>query len=668
MLPVNLKLTVFAFIAMFLVGCENVTVTSPVEGEVYITAQDFSMEFTNGLPEEALFELNGVDVTSLFAIDELGAMAPANSMEEFLVNGENAFRVAKPTGPIVHFFMDLAGPMVHITDASFGNVVGYLEDLSGSVSLTLNGEVVELAEDGSFSTMWPIADFYTFVAVDVLGYTTERVYASGDIELNDTIGMRFEQSAIDFIVDEITTQLVSGTDFNDSIAEMDIIDMSLRPLGITLLEITLEPTGGYLGDTADISLDIVESTTEGRFLISGTLPDLNMSVNFDARVPGILGALFRFTLDDMQVSTTVSSFSSDIIATANGDIIVDLENMSIELDDIQLDLGIFPSWLGIINGVLDFLVSGFANIFSPVIELIVEPMLETMIPDIMQSFFDVIPTGLEFNIGGKIIKPIIDPESISSPSGGIEIKLGSRIFASQPEHSAFGSWYQGTGPLPQLSTTPPGGVANQMAFIVSADMINQTLAAAFESGLIHFSLTLDTGEVSLGEEVIGAGTFLLEILPKSPPTLEFVDSDTSLGRLAMDDLEFRVSFMAVDATEFQLLFGANMDFDVMADIGVGPATVMVDGVEEEIDVLTVGLEQLPVIRVHSIADGGSIPLGEITINSVITTLMPLVIPAIGDLIAIPLPSFEGYGLSIGGLWVPEGNTGFIALAADLIPE
>lgn len=625
-----------ALLAVFLSACKTVTIEQPAEGAVLSAAPTITLSFPKGAPDVLVVTLNGEDISSKFTVTDTGATATGSKINNFLVDGENLLKVVKPNTPLRKFFFDKSGPKVHVTSVT-GNLTlsGYVEDPSGVASASANGKALSLGANNSFTVNIPNANFVDFVARDNLGYTRTERYARPNVSMAHALGMRINRDGLDFLESEIETLLVSD-DFGDLVVAFNpITDDSILGNGYKIF------ANDATIDAASLALNVTGSN--GNFGLSGSFHDIwaDTSIQIDP----LIG--FNFTLNGAITLARADFGATAKIGAANGLLTVDVNVTSLNLDRIRTDINNFPDWL----------LTPFLEAFEWLFEIVLKGQIEAIAEEKIIDFVDTFPASLALEINGGSITPDIAPESVSSPSNGVNVNLSSHLFAASTHGpNQVGSRYIGTGALPTPTSTPPGKSEKDVGVVMSEDMINQALSAATKAGILNF--TLSTADIpQLGGIDQSAGNARLRLVPTSAPAIDLISSNAEgLGTLEFNDFYMAIESKKAGQSNWDLLLGATLSILATADLGVTSANAIA------IDVIGV-----PRIVIHDIDDNSALLLNEALTQSLINEFTPIALPIILSAVgAIPLPSFEGYSLNVGGLWVFDSAGHFAGVAADLV--
>ncbi len=629
------RLFLTALMAVFLTACKTVTVEQPEEGAVLTSAPDIVLSFPKGQPDVLTVTLNGQDISSQFAVTDSGATASGSNISSYLVDGENHLKVVKPNTPLRKFFFDKSGPMVHITQVT-GNLTisGYVEDPAGVASVTVNGTSVNLAADNSFTVTIANSNFVEFNSRDNNGYTRVQRFARPQVAMSDALGVRINRDGLNFLESEMEALLVSD-DFGTLVQGFNPIkDDSILGNGYTIIA-----NDATLG-AASLSLDVVGSN--GNFGLSGTFNDIWADVTVE--IDPLIG--WDFTIDGT-ITLARASFDADAdLSASNGSLNVNVNVGSLDLDRIRTDINNFPDWL----------LVPFLEAFEWLFEIILKGQIEDIAQEKIVEFVDTFPSTLLFDINGAQMRPDITPEVVSSPNNGVTVQLGAQLVAVTSHGPAqVGSHYVGAGPMPAPTSTLPNGSEKDVGAVVSEDMINQALAAATASGMLNF--TVAGSDIPDLANTTGSGDVRVRLVPTSAPVIDLKPNTAEgLGSLQFSDFYIAFEVIPNGQSNWDLLLGATLDVSATADLGITDDNAIA------VDVIGV-----PSLKIRDIDDNSSLILNEAFSQQLIDEFTPIVLPIILNAIgAVPLPSFEGYGLNVGGMWVLDNDGHYVGVAGDMV--
>lgn len=639
MRPDSIRILTLAFLALFLTACKTVTVEQPTADSVHTSAPDLVLSFPSGAPDTLEITLNGEDITAQFSVSDSGATATGANIASYLVDGKNALKVVKPNTPTRFFVFDQSGPMVHITNVTEGGSIGisgYVEDPSGIASVTVNGTNVSLDAENNFSVSVANNNFVEFVSTDTNGYVRTQNFARPNVAMNNAMSLRVARSGLDFAVAEIEELLVSDS-LSDLLSGLNPIledsilgnDFEVSVLGANI-------------DDASISFNITGSG--GNFNLSGDVYDLvaDFSVFIDYIWPLGTGTI------DGQFFLDHAGFNADATVTASGgNVNVSVSMNDLDLDTIRSDINNFPDWL----------LTPIYEIFEWLFELIIKGQVEGLAEEKLGEFLDAFPDSIVIDIDGNQVKPLVSPESVSSPGNGLNIGLGAHIYAlTSNGPNQVGSAYEAAGAMPSPTTTAPGDSARDVGVVISENTINQALAAVVESGILNVSLTA-ADLPGIGDVDPSANNVRVRVAPTTAPVIDLISAqENGLGRLTLNDFYIAFDIIPSGSTEFQTFLGATLDISAAADLGV-----------TDDNAIAIDLVGTPTFVIRELDDEGTIRLDEALAQTLFDEFLPVALTPIMNAIgAIPLPSFEGYGVNVGSLWVVDAAGDYVGLTADLV--
>ncbi|MCG8316957.1 MAG: hypothetical protein MI976_27385 [Pseudomonadales bacterium] len=648
------KLLLLVLTVVGLAACKQANIVAPTNGAV---APDkpttFEITYDAGIPADLAIQLNTADVTDVFTITDTGATATGAALADFVYSGRNFFRLTaynKTSQVIFHY--DTTGPTIHITDAdkTGATVSGYLVDVGGIASLTLDGAPVAINEDNSFTTSYTNMAFNQFVATDNFGHENTVDYARGDNVFNG-LTARLNQGGFDFLVRVLEEEL-SETDFKDIITGIDPIDfLGLR---ITITDFDY--------DDLNIDLDVLDNERihagldNDNFVfginIRGTIPIINSWLNVNGTM----------SIDELLISTDL------LLDIVDSDLDVSLSNTTLNHTDPYFNL--FSS----AETFFDDIVSGMINIFLPLFENLFIGALEQIIVPIVSDFIKDIPITLQLVTldDGETLNIRALPSFLDSKDNGVTVDLGTRIWAPEPPAGipgAIGSLYQ-PGETPTIGNTTPDGEAFHFGAGISSNVINQALFAAHEAGVTTMAISpgfypnaTPEGISVYAAESVGisdADQLGMRIEPVSPPFVKFMEpssGDGAAGVLGWYDASFAFDLYKPEWGEYRTLFGATFDLEVPFHI---------DATEDGF--LSITIEQLPTIKITKTDNTGMILIPPSFINNTLDYFMPAVMPRLAQkLKAVPLPRIYRHTLFMNDFWISGSQGNNLVLAGSLIP-
>lgn len=635
------RLFLVTLFALVLSACKTVTVTNPVAGKVYTTAPDVALSFPKGQPDVLKVTLNDRDITSLLAVTSTGATAAGTSITSYLQDGENFLRVTTPVTPTVKFIYDISGPMVHVTKVTEGsqlNIQGYVEDPSGVKSVTVNGTAMTLASDNSFNVNVANGSYVTFVSTDNINLVRTQKFARPSVNVTNSLSVRVSRSGLDFITGEVQN-LLKTTALGKLIKGMNPMKHECI-LGscydINVNDATLKD------DTLKID---VNASADGTLGVSGTMTGVWAS--YAVVIYPLIGWTSTIT-GEATVDKASFTATAKVSVGSDNKLAVSISSMSLSLGTLNASVGILPSWL----------VSPFLNAFKGIVEWILTEQLKQILPAKMAEMVDTFPSSMLIDINGNQLKPAILPSTVATPGNGLTIGLGARLYNVTTNGPALvGSVWKDMGTVPAASNVSPTGVTKDIGIVISQNMVNQALAAATASGMLNISLT--ENDLPGLHEINGVNAvdnLRVRMVPKSAPSLEFVKSSKGLATFRIQDL-----YLALDATldssnALKTVLGATIDVEATANVGVA-----------DNNALAIEFAGTPRVKIRAIDNASTLILASDLAQKFMDELTPRVLPMVMGMIgAVPLPSFEGYGLSVGEIWVTDTSANFLGIVASMV--
>lgn len=632
---------VITLVALLFTACEPpmTTIDSPRSGVFYSTAPDVRISFSEGTPNGLKAEINGHDITHELTVSGGSATAPGSAIRPYLMDGENRLALLQPESLSVVFQYDKAGPVVHITNVNDNGglyVEGYAEDRSGVARVEFNGQSVRLSgPDNTFSAYVSNGDYMTVKAVDSGGNVSVQQLARPQAIVDNALAVRITPEGIDFMEKELA-YILSGDYFATLVTDMNPLQTGGDIIGN---KYTIYASDAEMG-LADFDLEVVG---DRRFRIRGSLPEV--TIGFEADIFAIIGGNSTVTGEVGAVNTTFDTYAD--ITVENGRVVVDIDTLKLDLTNIRTDIDHFP----------DYLITPVLNLFDWLVEIILADQLKTFMPDQITTFLDVFPDTLLLELDGKEIKPDIVPEAVTTADDNVDIAIGGNIISLENNgiHS-LGSPIVETAPLPTPTNITPSGVVKDMGMVVNVNALNQALSAAFEAGMIHMTVTQSQIPV-LSEIGSGKDYFRVRLEPSSVPVVALEKSGPALGKCTIRDVTLNFDIRFNGTSDFILFFGTTVDVEAVADINVTATN----------DALMVDFTSVPRIHIRNIDSSGVVNLPEGAIQRLVNRFTPVVLPFVMKRVkATPIPTFEGYTLSVADIWVIDEAAHYIAFAADMV--
>lgn len=656
------KRLVLLFVVMWLAACGGeVRIDQPTNDSVSPNLPEtFQVTFVNGkTPAGLKIVLNTNDVTSSFTVTATGATATGNALQEHIFSGRNQFSVAA-TGVAkkeITFYYDTEGPTVHILQGrrANGSVSGYLADLGGVASLSIDGANIPLDGSNRFTATVQNLPVNEFVTVDDFGNSSTLSLARNDQEFIPAISARLNNSGLGFLGD-VLEEVLGNIDFEAMMRSLNPI-IGLNLLGLAGLEVNVQDLNF---DRPTIDLAVLDNE---RLDTDVLIPNFSMGVNV-AITTGICPFCITVRPGGSLITDSVSVNTLVLLDIENQDLAVDLSNTRAHIDVNRLDINGLPNILGIENlagEITGLLVNFLMPFFTGIID--------TVVDDVVTEFISDIPIALTINTPeNEKLRIRALPQYLDTFDNSLTIDLGASVRAPEPSAAAVSQWgsHYVEGDTPTIGATTPDGVPFDIGASISSNLINQALFAAHESGITTMTIRPENTPganpegVSVvqgeGDDIQTADLIGMRLEPASAPFIKLIDREGAYGILGWYDVKLSFDMRRVGWTDYRQVFSMTFNLEVPFDLGATD-----DGF------LQLGLEQLPTIEVLHTEYQGLIPLTPRFMNGIIERFMPLVLPKIADrLKAIPLPRIAGHYIHPKDFWISGEGKNNLSLAGGLV--
>lgn len=651
------KRIVFVMAILTLTACkQQFTIEAPADDYINNDQPDiFRVAYPEGQPTGLTMTLNTTNVTSLFTVSDTEATASGDTLAEHIFPGRNVFRVsAGSKSEQVYFYYDIEGPTIHILEASHssGTVRGYLADRGGVVSLSIDGVPVTLDADNQFDTSFTSMPVNLFNAVDGFGNQSTTEFARNDQEFHPAISARLNSGGISFLGDALGEVLgdIDFAAFLDSINPL----LGLNFVGFFTVEVNLRD---FAFDQPAIDLDVLDNE---RLDTHVEIPNFSIGLEMGGKtlflIPWSVGG--TVTMDNLVLDTNI------LLDIVNKDLDVDLSGTRIDFQGFHLDLDYIPNILGF-EDLLSTIVGGITEALAPIFIGI----LENAILPVVSDFIGEIPIQLDITTAdNETLRVKALPDFLDTFDNGLTIDLGATITAPFPAAEArptLGHIYT-EGGTPTIGNTTPDGEPFDIGASISANLINQALLAAHESGITTMTIRPDNTPgadpegVSViendGDPIQTSDLIGMRLVPASPPFIKLLDREGTWGVLGWYDVKLAFDLKRVGWTDYQTLFVTTFNLEVPFELGATD-----DGF------LQIGIEQLPTIEIIKSDEQGSLVLSPVFINGILDHFMPVLLPKIAaELKSVPLPRIAGHSIHPRAFWVSGEGANNLSLAGNLV--
>lgn len=682
-----------------LAGClpQPVEIITPALNTVSNQPPEFRLRFKDAVPATFTATLNGTDLAyNLFTIEGKDAFIQIAANQ--LVAGDNTFAVTNPGSVTRKFHYDVEGPVVHIlgaTGTTTKTVTGYLTDVGGPTAISINGVQTTVDATGSFSLNVPATTMYNLVATDVFGNARQETYASLGQTFNKTLGVRVNQKGLDGSVTDAVLAIIESTDFAGLLVNPIITQCINNPLladacaGISVNDLNLSPgssiditalDGNRLAVSVSLSqmtLDITASTWAVCHIVTGCslIPYIangatygQMNFSGAATVTNTNVALqFELAVNNGKIAVHIVPGSLNVNLPANG-LSVDINYGAVE--NIPLLGSVFNN---LMNGLI-------TNLGSPIASVLVntfDKFLATPISLVFNTLINnIIPEQVGVNIADTTLYLGFILNSFATSEGGFDLDMSTAVTIENTDPTVLpplGSLYvTGAAPTSYPKTTPDGTSVDLTA-TVSANMINQVLAEAYQGGVLHITLD-ETDGLTIGTlfdldtvsmDLSGVSNLSVEISGATAPTVSILpqaDAATGVLFISVLDLSLAINADLGDGNGVQQILSTTINLRAPIKIAINENNALSLSIEEKPE-FTIQQFQLSVGGMTlKVADTSTV--GKI-LNALAPSILPPVLNAIG---AIPLPTIAGYNLELVDVWNPNaGNRAYMTVGANLVP-
>lgn len=563
-------------------------------------------------------------------------------------------------------------------ESSTIRVTGTLEDTNPEARLTvfINGERAELAEDGSFEIELEAAFGIQHIVVEASDGFHSPVIERFDVLFADAYLPSEAEDATRFTLSDALL-LRLGQPFFDAMPLGSSLDPSISPRVARdlagVLELVLEHLdlasligeGPLLGE-GPMSLEI-ESVSVGESVV-----DLNIVEDFGLRLhldlyDVYLAASGAVSLDlgDSPISLIVEGgLKTDLFATfdlaiglgAGDEIVVEVTSAGAMVGPL---VGLFTGDDGeLLNGLVALAGEGFGAFISDAIEASLIPMLSGTLPVILgellgtiSGLFDATRFELDTGFGAPVALRIdsrlgslknIEHEVRGRVEAGVELVLEAE---GAPVHT------ESRG-LPQAIASPAAPISTlgslQIAF--RQDLINALLYSLWSVGLLEAELNFEN--------------IPLAISAKLPPVLRAAPLNTScvIDGARCDAL---LQLGQLELSALGQRFALNLEAGIRLDMDEGA--------------LKIRLAEAPELIVWALGSSAGLLSPSLVKTLVLTQVWGMLAGSLGDSLSVPLPLPSAAELGLGELAPALGNAsldlemvgglvirgGYIGLATDL---
>ncbi|MEM8594828.1 MAG: hypothetical protein AAGF06_08475, partial [Pseudomonadota bacterium] len=557
--------------------------------------------------------------------------------------------------PKVKFYVDSSGPVVSISSvvrtAEQVSVKGQALDPSGVSSLWVNGLQVDVSVSGAFDATLPVSRLYKFEAEDTLGFKSQVTYLSSGDNM-DTFKLRIGQPLLDMLAEEMG-------DIEGVTQELDVDPVIMNDLRGGFYTSLIGDGCYFVGCWARMAgdawmIDVEKITIDSMSLEEMTIKDGGIYVNVTLNNMRQHGTTHVRNCNDGGVAggdrkntgcwsywsawghTNTDLGFKSAVASGHMNFSVDKGKVSLSMgSDFDLSLsgayaasGTFSS--GALSALMNFANGvGLQSLVSGMIKGTMERLLAQQFSNLIVAVDEdlALPTG-----GTMSLKAI--PESIRANEGEILVDFSGAVSSTVAEgvSPALGSIYVDSS-LPDLRDDPDNP-NDSLALAVNANVINQSLLAAYHSGMTHITAT--GKHIAFGvtpDDAVSASEKMRVSLTPSSPGYVVMRSANGVNRASA---VFNNMELAVQLRNSKGEFGSGSLFAVGVDVRMNVA------LELKENALWLSLDGVPDINISAASILSFIPISpelmngakDLLLNAFVSKLtekkVKLALPKVGD--------------------------------------
>ncbi len=610
-------------------GLVNASLLLPANGARFSTEPNEYRIVYPSIPSAIRVTLNGQDITPFFVFADTSASALGVDLAGYLAEGENV--LALNSIQASHFFLDSKGPSIAITAVVESNpllVSGRVIDPGGVDSLQINGALIDLADETFNHVALDPGGPFIFEAIDTLGNMSTTRFTRQITPLTEAVKARVSQKSIDVIAPFIGEEIVT-TDLQplvDSLNDTDIFDSVFWGNGVRIQIRDGDDQAVTLDSVILNALDIVQN---GRINLGVDVNDIIADLHVDIYVLYIRSQVdMQFSADAAHVGGTVQ-----LNGDAGGNIVVSFPDFNLRMSGTGINIDILP----------DSLESVFAPVMGPVMDTMLDLLGGWLSGIVVDSLEDVLADQLstliintDIDIAGIGLRMDALLDDIDSQNNNLVVNIGAAMKAAEidPLVAPTLGYVVAPDALPE-----PEFNAYDFGATVSSDLLNQSVYAAYQGGLMHITLMgEDTHFGTSAWPIVRDGT-RVRIIPSGPALLIMGGSNVD----AFADINLytvMVYFEILNNGSYQPAIAIEMDANVKALMTA------------ENDSLGLSFPGNPNIKVSKVDNLllPNVPIAPEMLESIINLVAPVMMQPIAKTIeAIKLPKIKRMGINASQL-------------------
>ena len=519
-------------------------------------------------------------------------------------------------------------------------ISGRVKDESKIVGMKVNNiDVVLSGEDkkAHFSVSVPRSDSYTLEAMDgaKAQNTVSMKIVHNNKEFTPGLSVHIPRSGIDFI-ENSSEDILNNFDIQGLIGT-DKIDIG----GFAFYAST--DANDYNIANPNVSIELYTSSdNKTHAKVEAYVQDIKLALTGTANVV---------------LSAGSATIKSDIIIDANGKFSI-VESVPGLIDVTLTDIDVDGNFLIDLAGI----------IFEDDIRIYAEDMLaqgtSTYInTELEKTLGDLAYSKQNFLLNAGLLDLHTYPSSLKVNNGGLDLTVDTKFKATSAQNSvnrALGSLYLNT--VPPIVTSTPNGESFDMSSVISSDILNQALLAAYESGSTNVNLEANGLEFTniqgnSNDEISDNDIVQYRVIPQGPAQIAMTSDADTMANITLNNFKFELYRKKAGQSDFTKEFTSTIDTLMHINMGINGKN------------LSVSIIGKPTVTVLSYDKGnGSNKWSTEYANNIVKLLLPIALPKLNDSIStISVPSYYGYSLDVVDVWVMADNAN-LAIAGALVAD
>lgn len=630
----------------------DVSIDAPLEGAVWVNQQPVvELSYASGTDLGSVtVTLNGRNIKDMLTMGAESATLDTATVKALLVQGANVISVGQPEkdAAVRRFTYDDTGPAVNFASAKANgsnvDVEGTATDVGGVASLTINGQSIPVAANGSFSGSVPQAAEYAVLATDDYNLKSYTHYAAAGATLDPMIKASIDEAVIEGVGPVVAGILAAQKDR----AVFDVINPVVSgqipiagfnfAVNLTALEALPEAEGG----TATVNALAIDPAQTGTITADIDITEAKISAELLLYAGGADAEPLKFDVnifaDNINILAGIGLGIAD-----GGTLSVSVDNTALDLTGTSVDVvGIetLPIFGPLIAGFLESeLLNGIVDSVEGAIGPALAGELTNRISGLIERIFGG-PLFLGLDINDENLQLVTNVSSLGANGNDLVAEL-SGVFKAK-NISEFGDNYalgvpvsssidQLTGDITLEGALPDPSDDGQINAVVNFDLVNQALLMAYQLGALNINAVLNQGSLTLvsAADVAGVaapGAILVNVQPSVPELL--LSGDDTRADLGINLNNFSLVVSLGSATGWNELFLVDVGVGISAGFGFNNATNSI--------FLQAG-QATPEIVINQVSAFGALDVPPALANTVVGLVVPIVADAIVSVVNIQLP-------------------------------